>query len=71
MIDMTLAVMIAGGTGLLSIGGAYGAVKQAMNGTKDRVKVLEIENKDTADRLARRVEYRVFYKMNPPAGAGA
>ena len=53
MIDVTIAVMMVAGTGLISIGGAYGAVKQAMNGTKERVKVLEIENKDTADRLAR------------------
>ena len=53
MIDLTIAVMIAAGTGLVSVGGAYGAVKTAMNGTKERVKVLEVENKDTADRLAR------------------
>ena len=53
MIDLTTAAFIAGATGLISIGGAWGATKTAMNGTKERVKVLEVENKDTADRLAR------------------
>ena len=51
--DLTTAAMIAAGTGLVTIGGAWGAAKQAMNGTKERVRALEHDNKKNNDRLAR------------------
>lgn len=46
-----LAIQAVGGAGV--VGGAYGAVKTALNGTKERVKELEIDSKDSRDRLAR------------------
>lgn len=41
------------GSGLLATGGAWGAVKVTLNGTKDRVKKLEESQTDNIDRLAR------------------
>jgi len=46
-----LAIQALGGATV--VGGAYGAVKTALNGTKERVKELEKDSKDAHDRLAR------------------
>ena len=40
-------------TGVFAGGIAFGGVKVALNGTKDRVKQLELEAHLTTDRLAR------------------
>lgn len=41
------------GTGLFTGGVAWGAVKVTLNGTKERVKNLEISDQDCRDRLVR------------------
>lgn len=49
--------MISLGAGLLTVGGAYGGTRAALNGTRERVKELAKEldehKDDTIDRLAR------------------
>jgi hypothetical protein len=64
MIDIPAAAMLSVSTALITGGVAYGSVKQALNGTRERVKKIE-ENqrnhevqdeerfRDAADRLAR------------------
>lgn len=51
------------GTGLFTGGMAFGAVKVALNGTRDRVKTLEIQNVGQADRLAR-IETKIDYLVD-------
>ncbi len=51
--DASLILAMEAVGGALIIGGAYGATKQALNGTKDRVKKLEEKSEDSQDRLAR------------------
>ena len=45
---------------LLAIGGAWGAAKVALNGTRDKVYDLEKKQDDHADRLAR-IETKIDY----------
>lgn len=55
--DFYTIISIAGPTALVTGGVAYGSAKQALNGTRDRVKKLEQSHEelktDTIDRLAR------------------
>lgn len=58
MIDPVIALEIAGGA--VVIGGAYGAVKTALNGTRERVARLEEKADGQSDRLAR-IETKIDY----------
>ena len=51
--DLTTIAAIVGPTSLVAMGAAYGGVKVALNGTKDRVLKLELAKDDHTDRLAR------------------
>lgn len=55
--DAFTVLSIAGPTAFLTAGAAYGGIKVALNGTKDRVMKLEEElgthKSETIDRLAR------------------
>lgn len=53
MMDIPTALIISGTTALVTGGVAWGSVKQALNGTRDRVKKIEADHGDHADRLAR------------------
>lgn len=47
------AILITLGTIAVTGGAAFGGAKVALNGTRARVKDLEISDKEKADRLAR------------------
>ena len=51
--DIPTALMIAGSGALATGGVAWGSVRQALNGTRERVKRIESEHDDHKDRLAR------------------
>lgn len=51
--EIETALMIAGTSALVTGGVAWGTVKTALNGTRERVKNIEIEHWDQRDRLAR------------------
>ena len=53
MIDITTAAAIGIATILTSGGISWGATKQVQNGLKERIKMLETDNKQHSDRLAR------------------
>lgn len=50
---MDITTIIALGGPALAAGAAWGGAKVALNGTRLRVKELEIADKDKTDRLAR------------------
>ena len=51
--DVTTILTVAGPTTIFVAGAAWGGAKVALNGTRNRVKMLEEESKTTTDRLAR------------------
>jgi hypothetical protein len=71
--------MIGAAAGLLSVGGAYGGAKVALNGTRERVKELQEDfeqhtaddtaiQRETIDRLAR-IETKLDYLKEEKRGA--
>ena len=56
--DLELAAIAGFTTIVVSGGAAWGAAKQALNGTRERVRVLETDSKAHADAIAR-VETKV------------
>lgn len=65
---MDYALLWTVGTGILVAGGAAGAVKVTLNGTRERVKELEAQSTDHGDRLAR-IETKLDFlvsKANEP-----